>query len=112
MKMFSREELQKNPGLMGGGRGSDDPDAEDEEEDEDEDEGETDAKTSQVFTIYRLHRTLSMPSWFLISREGAQAQKLYYKTRLNIDVGHCGCSRLLPYICVYMCYLVVSCSKA
>lgn len=48
MKMFSREELQKNPGLMGGGRGSDDPDAEDEEEDEDEDEGETDAKTSQV----------------------------------------------------------------
>jgi hypothetical protein len=45
MKMFSREELQKNPNLMNpGGPGNSDED----EDDDDEDEDEYDAKTSEV----------------------------------------------------------------
>ena len=44
MKMYSREELAKNPRLMDGG-GALDPDADDEDEDDDED----DVATSQVF---------------------------------------------------------------
>lgn len=96
---------------MGGGCGFDDFDVEDEEEDEDEDEGEIDVKMSQVFMIYRFYRIFFMFFWFLISCEGVQVQKFYYKIRLNIDVGYCGCFCLFFYICVYMCYLVVSCLK-
>lgn len=49
MKVYSREELVKNPGLMDGG-GARDPDADEEDEDDDED----DVETSQVSPTYGL----------------------------------------------------------
>jgi hypothetical protein len=49
MKVYSREELAKNPGLMdGGGGGARDPDADEEDEDDDEDDVKDGVETSQV----------------------------------------------------------------
>ncbi|KAG0620810.1 hypothetical protein M758_4G246300 [Ceratodon purpureus] len=54
MKMYSREELIKNPGLMDGGAPRD-PDA-DEDDEDDDDEDEDDVKTSQEKTLVKTWR--------------------------------------------------------
>lgn len=48
MKMYSREEIQKNPSLMNDGGGAQDPDADDEDWEDDED----DVATSQVLHFH------------------------------------------------------------
>lgn len=47
MKVYSREELAKNPALMDGGGAARDPDADEEDEDDDEDDVKDDIETSQ-----------------------------------------------------------------